>query len=102
MQSQNQIDAEPTVFKVTCPKCMASIDRFIGMASDGGYAGCPNCGKQLNVARIWWIQLGIDILGKDEIRCAGCGRKLGNGKYSKNPQEFQCRDCNTKTTFQRI
>lgn len=63
---------------------------------------CARCSRTWNVYQLFWVQKGVKIDQKKQIRCPFCNVLLAEGDYSDREQTFKCRNCKNFCRFQRI
>jgi len=63
---------------------------------------CARCSRTWNVYQLFWVQKGVKIDLKKQIRCPFCNVLLAEGDYSDREQTFKCRNCKNFCHFQRI
>lgn len=84
---------------ITCPFCKTKLEILDPVPA---IASCPRCCRTWNVSQLFWVQKGVKIDKKKQLRCPFCNVLLAEGDYSDRSLVFKCRNCKNYCTFQRI
>ena len=84
---------------LTCPFCKNELGI---QAPFPAVVSCSRCSRTWNVYQLFWVQKGVKIDQKKQIRCPFCNVLLAEGDYSDREQTFKCRNCKNFCKFQRI
>lgn len=86
--------------KVSCPFCNFPIE--IQNPTADPLVTCIKCGRKANLFRLFWVQKGVKLDSKKQLRCPFCNSLFAEGEYSDRPQFVKCKVCKQTSEFQRI
>lgn len=89
------------MIELTCPFCNCTFPNQEYPPKDE-FLTCIKCGRKANIFRLFWVQKGIKVDRKKQIRCPNCNSLFAEGDYSDREQTFKCKNCKQICTFQRI
>ncbi len=84
---------------INCPFCKAVLQMDNPLPA---IVTCGRCSRTWNVYQLFWVQKGVKIDKKKQIRCPYCNVLLAEGDYSDRSLIFKCRNCKNFCTFQRL
>lgn len=85
---------------LACPFCNTKFPDTQLLGDE--FLTCIKCGRKANIFRLFWVQKGIKVDSKHQLRCPHCNTLFCEGDYSDREQVFKCKNCKNIATFQRI